>query len=240
MISIGGIVSVGGTGGGSGGGSTSGVQEINGQTGPNITINGNDGIGVTSAGNTITIDGASLSGTIFAVSGQLQANIDAGGGGADGSGVHDINGAVGPLVVLDGVNGASILTDGNTLTVDVATLSGIIPTHSGVIGVNGITVEQVGGNFVVDGSSISGVSFSATFTSVTSTTIAHNLGTNNVVTSVYDSADNQMFPDSLNVVDVNNILLGFNVPQTGKIVIAACGGNDNNFEECRRYALLVS
>lgn len=66
MVSVGGIVSVGGSSGGSGG-STSGIQTINpgGNTGPTVTFVGVNGITVTSpAANTVLIDGASLSGTV--------------------------------------------------------------------------------------------------------------------------------------------------------------------------------
>ena len=62
MVNVGGIVSVGGTSGG-GSGSTSGIQSINGQTGPAVTIVGVNGIQVTAAGNQIVIDGAGASGT---------------------------------------------------------------------------------------------------------------------------------------------------------------------------------
>src|SRR5689334_5342016 len=61
-IGIGGIVSLGG-GSSGGSGSTSGIQSINGQTGPAIVIAGVNGIEVTAAGNQILIDGAGASGT---------------------------------------------------------------------------------------------------------------------------------------------------------------------------------
>jgi len=60
-LGIGGIVSVGGGSSGSGG-STSGIQSINGQTGPAISIVGVNGINVTAGGNQIVIDGAGASG----------------------------------------------------------------------------------------------------------------------------------------------------------------------------------
>lgn len=61
MVSVGGIVSVGGTGG-SGSGSSSGIQSLNSQTGPAIVLVGVNGINVTAGGNIITIDGAGASG----------------------------------------------------------------------------------------------------------------------------------------------------------------------------------
>lgn len=60
-LGLGSIVSVGG-GPGSSGGSTSGLISINSQTGPFITVNGVNGIDVTSGGNVITVNGAALSG----------------------------------------------------------------------------------------------------------------------------------------------------------------------------------
>lgn len=62
MVNVGGIVSVGGSSGG-GSGSASGIQSINGQTGPAVTITGVNGIVVTAGGNQIVIDGAGASGT---------------------------------------------------------------------------------------------------------------------------------------------------------------------------------
>jgi len=44
MVNVGGIVSVGGGIGGGGGGSSSGITDINGQTGPSVTLVGTSGI----------------------------------------------------------------------------------------------------------------------------------------------------------------------------------------------------
>ena len=66
-IGVGGIVSLGG-GSSGGSGSTSGIQSINGQTGPAIVITGVNGIVVTAGGNLITIDGAGASGSTGSVS----------------------------------------------------------------------------------------------------------------------------------------------------------------------------
>jgi len=62
MVSIGGIVSLGGGTSGGGGGSTSGIQSINGQTGPTVSFTGVNGIVVAAGGNQIVIDGAGASG----------------------------------------------------------------------------------------------------------------------------------------------------------------------------------
>jgi hypothetical protein len=67
MVSIGGIVSVGGSSGGGGSGSTSGITTINpgGNHGPTVIFQGANGIQVTSpSANVVLIDGAGASGTI--------------------------------------------------------------------------------------------------------------------------------------------------------------------------------
>lgn len=78
------------------------------------------------------------------------------------------------------------------------------------------------------------------FTDVTAMTFNHNLGTLNVAISIYDASESQIIADLVQIIDANNINLQFNRPQTGKVVIIACGGNDTNLEEAKRYALLVS
>lgn len=181
MVGVGSIVSVGGAGGGGGSGSTSGIQNLNGHTGPTVTLVGTSGIVIAPVAENI-----------------INIGFDA----------------------------------------------------SGVVGVNGINVEQVDGNFVVDGAGASGVGggggstsglcYAEDFAAVTSITVNHNLGTTNIVTNVFDSSDNQMFADRVGIVDINNIIILFNTPQTGKVVVMACGGNDANLCEAKRYALLVS
>lgn len=67
MVNVGGIVNVGGSSGG-GSGSTSGIQSINGQTGPAVVLVGVNGIAITAGGNQILIDGAGASGSSSSVS----------------------------------------------------------------------------------------------------------------------------------------------------------------------------
>jgi len=171
-----------------------------------------------------------------------------GGSGGSTSGIQTINAEDGPSITFLGVNGISVtVSSADTILLDGISLSGVT-TQSGVVGVNGITVEQAGGNFVVNGASLSGMSggstsglcYSASFSDITSSTIEHNLGTTNVVANVFNASDEQMIPDSLTIVDLNNVSLSFNSPQSGKVVIVACGGNDSNLCEAKRYALLVS
>ena len=168
------------------------------------------------------------------------------GGGGGTSGIQILNDQTGPTIVLVGTSGIVVAPVAPNI-INIGFTGSIV--QSGVVGVNGIDVQQVGGNFVIDGAGASGVSgggstsglcYAADFTSITSSTITHNLGTTNVVVDVFDASDNKMLADRVGIVDINNVILEFNRPQTGKIVVMACGGNDTNTEECRRYALLVS
>lgn len=83
-----------------------------------------------------------------------------GGGSGSGSGIVTVNNQFGPAITINGVNGVTAtVTAPNVITINAASLSGLINStpQSGVLGVNGITVQQVGGNFVVDGSALSGI-----------------------------------------------------------------------------------
>lgn len=66
-------------------------------------------------------------------------------------------------------------------------------------------------------------SYTTTFDQVTDITITHNLGTLSVVTSVYDETGLKIEPYKLQVVDLNNIRLLFDIPVSGKIVISGNG-----------------
>ena len=141
MINVGGIVSVGGAvsdGGGSG--ASSGITSINGAAGPSITLNGVSGISVVPSGNSILIGGEGI------VS-------------ADGSGINQINGDFGPNIDLKSANGIIITNpEPGCIFIDPSPLSGIASSQSGVVGVNGIAVNQIGGEYVIDGAAISGLS----------------------------------------------------------------------------------
>lgn len=170
MVSVGGIVSVGSTGGSGGSGSSSGIQEINGQIGPVVTLVGTSGIIVE---------------------------------------------VVAPNVINIGISGT------------------INTTQSGVIGVNGITVHQVGGNFVVDGASLSGLissgnpsgCYSAAFSPTTSGQFNHNLGTRNLVIEVRDDGGppRSIIPDAIIFDTLDTFSLLFNTPQGGSVTAVTCG-----------------
>jgi hypothetical protein len=90
-------------------------------------------------------------------------SIGGGTGGSSGSssGITSINGQTGPTITFKGVNGVQISVPiANCILIDGAGASGVSGgggSQSGVIGVNGINVEQIAGEFVVDGSAVSGL-----------------------------------------------------------------------------------
>lgn len=47
-------------------------------------------------------------------------------------------------------------------------------------------------------------------------TIVHNLGTDKIVTQVFDSINEQVFPNNINILDVNTIQIDFGSPQDGR------------------------
>ena len=159
-----------------------------------------------------------------------------GSGGGGGSGIQEINGQTGPIVTFIGVNGIVVtVPSSNTILIDASSISGLVPTQSGVIGVNGIDVQQVDGNFVVDGAALSGTvgtgnnCFSSSFTATTSGRFTHNLGTRDVVVSVSDDSlpPASIIPDRI-LFDTPNVLsVLFNAPQTGNITVVSCGGSSS-------------
>ena len=231
MVGVGNIVSVGGTGGGGGGGATSGIQILNGQVGPTVTLVGTSGIvvapvapNIINIGFTGSVDQSGVVGVNGIDVEQVGGNFVVDGAALSGlivpsGGIGSINGQIGPAIDLKGVNGVEVTVSAeNCILVDGAGASGVS-----------------GG-----GGSTSGLCYAADFAAVTSTTINHNLGTTNVVIDVFDASDNKLLADRVGIVDLNNVILEFNRPQTGKVVIVACGGNDTNLCEAKRYALLVS
>jgi hypothetical protein len=223
MVGVGNIVSVGGAGGTGGGGSTSGILSINGQTGDEITLVGVSGIEIVSfvadqitIGYTIPLSGVvGVNGAeITQIGGNFVVDVSAVSGLIEPSGgIGSINGQIGPTLEVNGANGVNVaVTAENTITIDAAALSGVIG--------NDCYVES--------------------FSNITNTTINHNLGTVDVIIDVFDASSNKVLADRVGIIDINNVILEFNRPQTGKVVIVSCGGENSNMEECRRYALLVS
>lgn len=158
-----------------------------------------------------------------------------------GSGIQSLNSQIGPAISIVGVNGAQVTSGGNLITINLASLSGLIGsnTQSGVVGVNGIVVSQVGGNFVIDGASLSGqtgtisgvsvnavLSYSAEFSNLTSGIFDHGFGTRETIVQIYDDSlpPRVIVPDAIISENLNQIGIIFNAPQTGRIVIHAPSG----------------
>jgi hypothetical protein len=62
-------------------------------------------------------------------------------------------------------------------------------------------------------------SYSTTYTSVTSVTVTHNLGTKNVMVMCYDSSDAMFWPSSIVTTDTNTVTITFASSRTGRVVI---------------------
>lgn len=138
------------------------------------------------------------------------------GGGGGGSGIQELNGQTGPVVTIVGTSGILVVPVApNQINIGYAA--------SGVLGVNGIDVQQIDGNFVVDGSALSGVSsvskFSQAFSSITSGTFTHNFNTVDVIVQVWTDNNDWLLPDRIFIENGNQVSLFFNQPQSGRIVI---------------------
>ena len=76
-----------------------------------------------------------LFGSLISTGGGVSSGVGGGGGGGS---ITAVNTATGPIVTIDGANGIELINNGNTLTVDVAPLSGFLPQTSGVASLNGV------------------------------------------------------------------------------------------------------
>jgi len=226
MVGIGNIVSVGGAGGTGGGGGTSGIQILNGQTGPTVTLVGTSGVIISPVAPNIINIGTTATATIqsgvFGVNGidvqQISGDFIVDGAALSGliipsGGIGAINGQIGPVIEIAGINGINVTVSSE----------------------NEILIDGAGGSGTL--------CFAETFTSITSSTFTHNLSSTNVIIDVFDDSDNKIMADRVGIVDSNNVIVEFNRPQTGKVVVVACiSGLDSNqlLCEAKRYALLVS
>lgn len=62
--------------------------------------------------------------------------------------------------------------------------------------------------------------YTTTFSSATSVTVTHNLGTSNVQVAVYDGSGNQLIPQGLVITSANVVTLTFGAAQTGSVVVS--------------------
>ena len=67
--------------------------------------------------------------------------------------------------------------------------------------------------------SISNSSYSTTFSSVTSVTVTHSLGTKDVAVFVYDSSDNMFWPSSIVTTSTNVVTITFSSSRSGRVVV---------------------
>ena len=61
--------------------------------------------------------------------------------------------------------------------------------------------------------------YSQSFTAQTSVSLAHNLGTSNVLVGCYDNSNRQLSPGSVVVTDINDVAVTFASAQTGRCVV---------------------
>jgi hypothetical protein len=146
----------------------------------------------------------------------------------NGSGIQRINDQTGPSVTLVGTSGITVLAVApNQINIG---FDGSI-TQSGVIGVNGISVHQIGGSFVIDGAALSGIGggsancFESGFTSITSGLFQHNFGTRSLVVQITDNSSppRAIMPDAIIFDTLDAISVLFNTPQTGSVTVLTCG-----------------
>ena len=62
-------------------------------------------------------------------------------------------------------------------------------------------------------------SYSTTFSSVTSVTVTHNLGTKDVAVFVYDSSDNMFWPSSIVTTSTSVVTITFSSSRSGRVVV---------------------
>ncbi len=169
-----------------------------------------------------------------------------GSGGGSGSGITSINSQTGPAILVNGVNGISVSTGGNVITINGASLSGLITASPGsgiteinsetgpaiqISGINGLVVTQPRPNLILlDVSAISGVSsdnhcYTTTFTNVVEQTFTHGLGTKSIIVQIQDTGDEFITADAITAIDINNVTVRFNTLQSGRLTVVSCGGS---------------
>ena len=84
-------------------------------------------------------------------------------------------------------------------------------------------------SFVGDGSQLTNISVSQnatvkqTFTNVITWNVQHNLSSPNAIVQVYDANDFQVIPETLQIIDDDNVRVTFPSTQTGYVVVARGG-----------------
>ena len=98
-----------------------------------------------------------------------------------------------------------------------------------VLGASGVLVDIVGQTMTIGPAYGQGFStcYSENFSSSTTWTVNHNLGTENVVVMVWNSSTTPkrwLIPDGISVTNSNTVSVTFNVPQDGQAVVVGCPG----------------
>jgi len=108
-------------------------------------------------------------------------------------------------------------------------LSGSNPEFASLNVDNAVSASAFTGSFVGDGSGLSNVSVAEvatvtdTFTSVTSSTVAHTFDTKNVIVQVYDNSDNLVIPQSITTSTTSSVDIVFDSITSGRVIVAKGG-----------------
>lgn len=106
-----------------------------------------------------------------------------------------------------GGGGGGGVTDLNGLTGSLTLAAG-----------SGISISGSGSTITVHASGLLRKG-AAAFTSSSTWTLVHNWGTSDVIVQVYDNSSLAMIPDDINVSNVNQVVVTFLSPQTGRMVV---------------------
>jgi hypothetical protein len=152
-----------------------------------------------------------------------------GGGGVGGGGIG--SGALVPT------SGAGLPTTGNygpTIEVNGAPGSGAATGIANLESGFGLSVTDLGnGNyqFAATGATAATASkYTASWTSQTSVSVAHNLATTAVLVQVYDGSGNKVTPQGIQIVDANTVALTFGAAFTGSVTVVGIGANPTTAE----------
>lgn len=94
-----------------------------------------------------------------------------------------------------------------------------------------VTASNFTGSFSGDGSGLSGVTTTIeqisavgqSFSNQTTINVNHALNTSNPIIQVYDDNDEQVIPQTIRIVDANNVQIIFSTSTSGKVVVAKGG-----------------
>lgn len=145
------------------------------------------------------------------------------GGGALGAGAPG-PGALAPT------SGAGLSTTGNygpIIEINGATGSGEASGIANFEAGTGVTLTDLGsGNYQIASSGAtptSAAKYMTSWTSQTSVTVNHALGTTAVIVQVYDGSGNLVIPQNVQIVDANNVALTFGASFSGSVTVVGIG-----------------